>query len=250
MEISADGSLDPDLPQIGDGSGYCITKADLSLVRLGSIHVSNWAAETAPLGLDEDFYAWVASELAQALSADGVDAEEVAVYLKGSSTAFFSGPHKRMPLTDDDLVDEFRSRTNRFPEDIELSKIVGRLNAHWPVGAQRPTRPFFDSLYQFGIDPLKSDYDLELRSTPMVKRCEERAGQTYDELTDERFSHPKYRFVRKDVVVKVFRNLRLFEELASRVLRREVTVALFDDDGPSPHSSDEFHPGWLVGPRP
>lgn len=226
-----------ELPVITDDSGYQVSERDLAFLRIAVPDVVEWAIGTRPLGFSAVTYQAFHERLWNALGLDGVEWTAVDVRLKGSATAFFSGRHKEMPRSRDDLVAMFRVLRGRFPEVFEVVEIENRLDEGWPDGV-RPRRRPFDSMHRVGLDRVPSDYDLQLSSDVAVSRCEELAVRLGIAVTREVTIHNVYDFVRKDLVRSAMPNLTRFAVDMSDALQRDVSLAVFPSAGPPDRSED------------
>jgi hypothetical protein len=170
MSLSgASPSADVMDPPIADCSGYLVTVDDLDFLAIPLAMAGRWQMRSAPLGMDTDQYAALASALVGALFKDGIDSCDIRV--QGSSAAFFSGRHKAMPWTRSDIFDLFRVLRNRIPTAMELDRIEHALKSQWTSSFRRPTQRPFDVLLRLGIARLPSDIDLQVSSDEIEERA-------------------------------------------------------------------------------
>ncbi len=224
-------------PPLGDGSGYLIRMRDLRFLRIDEFGVTRWRSRTAPLGLSERQYKALRAELGRALFQDGIALERCDVRLKGSAAEFFSGHHKVLPRTRDDVIDEFRSLRKRLPAGWEVAEIEDRLSREWITDGDFPHRRPFDSMCRLGIDREPSDIDVQISCDEIVKRCQEELRALGQAPETARVIHEKYSFVRKDLVEAALPTLEVVRLRLTDSFGRGVTVAVFPSEGP-PDVSD------------
>ena len=229
------------LPHIADDSGYLVSPTDLEFLGISLQAVEAWSGQEIPLGLTSARFVVLKSKLAAALSADGLDSAECDVRLKGSAASFFSGFHKTLPTTRDDLVEAFRKLRGRLPESFEVDEIEERLTGEWLLARTPPLRRPFDAMHKLGIDRVPSDYDLQISSDQIVNRCEERAALLGVNPVYEVTFSSVYDFVRKDLVEACTPNLFLFSRLMSDAFGRDISLAVFRSEGP-PDKTTEVGP--------
>jgi hypothetical protein len=109
----------------------------------------------------------------------------------------------------------------------------------------------FDLLYKLGIDPQRSDIDVQVSSDQLVAACRSRL-QALGLRDSELFvKSEKYGFVKKHLVKDVAPTLDLWADEQSLINQRRVAVAVFPAEGP-PRSVDRelsshFHPSdWVI----
>jgi hypothetical protein len=170
------------------------------------------------------------------LRADGIAPEQVDARLQGSSANFFSGPHKTLP-TESDITDpEAKQRYREWRGDAQ----------------QHPLRRPFDSMHRLGLDDEPSDYDVQLSSDAMVAKAEEVRRREFPNL---QLLHPKYGFVRKEIVKSAFPHMTGWARGQSVRTGRPVVPAVFPGGGPpdmtgSGGPSSHFRPtDWRIAPR-
>ena len=224
-------------PAVVDDSGYRLTSRDLTFLQITRNAFDAWSEGKLPLGFSSNTYDALASGIRKALDDDGVDPGNVDVRLKGSSTRFFSGFHKELPTTPDNIVNAFRELRGRFPELFELDEIADRLGGQWPP-PETPLRRPFDSMHRLGIDRVSSDYDLQICSDEIVAKCDAVAVRAGITVTREVTHHDVYNFVRRDLVRSAMPRLTAFATLMSDALGRDVTLAVFESGGPPDHSAE------------
>jgi hypothetical protein len=224
-------------PPIGDGSGYLVRDRDLHFLAISKAGVALWRTQRVPLGMSEIEYAGFCTDLLTALQRDDVTLEDCDVRLKGSAAEFFSGHHKRLPRTADEILDVFRECRQRVPQQWELEEIDHRLNRVWITDGEFPSRRPFDSMSRLGISREPSDIDLQVSSDEIVNRCVATLQQLGQRPTELRLNHPVYNFVRKDLIEDVVPHVYLFSLRTSDALGRHVSVVVFPGKGP-PDVSD------------
>ncbi len=233
--MSSASSIDS-YPTVIDRNGYRLGAEDFDFLGLPPGCLTDWSGRVCPLGMNSREFVEFKGRLAQALIKDNVDLEGADVRMKGSSAEFFSGAHKSLPRTRDEIVAAFRSLRGRFPELFEIELIEERLDGVWESAG--PERRPFDSIYRLGIDRARSDYDLQICSDDIVRRGEELAKNLGVEPTREVTVNGTYDFLRKDLVRSVLPYTTAFTILMSDALGRDVSIAVFPCCGPPDRSAD------------
>ncbi|MEW2383131.1 toxin glutamine deamidase domain-containing protein [Micromonospora sp. NPDC047707] len=199
-----------------DDSGYRISPRDCEFLGITPEAVAMWAERIAPLGLTPEEFDRLSKDLFRALEADGIEANQADVRLKGSSSAFFSGLHKRLPAKE---------------ELAERPEAAARLDA-WRGDGDLPVRRPFDSMHKLGLeDP--SDYDFQLSSDPMVDRARELGAQHFPDVP---VVNKTYGFVTKKIARLCFPALFAWADEYTRLLGRDVVPAIFTGAGPPDRS--------------
>jgi hypothetical protein len=219
-------------PPIDDGQGYQIRHRDLRFLQIAEHAVAEWRARRLPLGMSLAGYEALQRGIERALRRDGLQPTECDVRLKGSAAEFFSGWHKRMPRTKDEVVDLFRELRGRVPDSWEIADVMHRLEQDWISDNDFPSRRPFDSIYRLGIAREPSDIDIQISSDVMVNRCQEILSDLGQVITEVRINHPVYTFVRRDLVEHAFPELYLFSLRMTDRLLRNVSVVVFPAAGP------------------
>lgn len=205
-----------DLPT--DRSGYQLRPRDCEYLGITPEQIHWLKTRQAPLGMTPQQYAAFRTTLREALEADGVDIADVDVRLQGSAARGFSGAHKHFPAP---------GRRGWTPQ-------VAERIAEWfgddPV---RPGNRPFDSGYKLGIDPKRSDYDVQISSDKMVGRVHE---LWLENGSKKPFIRSRYGFVERSVFERTFRNLLRWRYRWQKSLRRQVPPALFGSSGPPARS--------------
>jgi hypothetical protein len=256
------GESDPDgiltfsdrlTPPVADHSGYCLRNRDVAFLRLEASQIVDWRARRAPLGLSPREWDGLRGELALALQRDDVPIGACDIRLQGSSGAFFSGAHKPMPRTRDEVIDLYRELRDEVPADWEADEIMERLLVRWISDDDFPGQRPFDSMHRLRIAEEPSDLDLQISSDVLTSRCEQVLIDLGQNPTTLRQRHPTYDFVRTDLVAEAFPRLYLFGLRMYRRLGRHVSIAVFPSVGPrdvsaqSPNLSSHFKDDdWLV----
>ena len=245
--VPAEMAPPADWPGIQDTSGYSVTQGDLTFLDISDESVDLWKKRLAPLGMDEEQWAHFVDTLKNALALDGIAVADVR--LRGSSAEFFSGAHKTLPKITD-VFDIFRDSRKRVPDVFELTRIQRALEGQWPENGARPLRRPFDVMHRLGIDRRPSDYDVMVCSDEIDARAKDLVAAAGVEANEHRVNSESYDFVRKDLVAEVCVHLHLWSLHLSDVLLRDVTIAVFDSDGPpertGPLSSHLRESDWLV----
>jgi len=219
-------------PEVADLEGYRLRRRDLKFLLIEPADYEAWHSRARPLGLSQIQYEGLLQDLSEALLRDGVPLDVCDVRLKGSAAHFFSGAHKLMPVTRDDIVDAFEAMRSRYPANWEIMDIEHRLHEVWITDGDRPTQRPFDSFHRIGIDRERSDIDLQISSDALTTRCESLLRKAGQSLTEVRMKHPVYNFVKKPLVEREFPQLFLFTRRMADALDRNVNVAVFPSAGP------------------
>ncbi len=215
---------------VDDGHGYHLTSDDLAFLQISDTSLAAWLTRQRPLGMTANQFEHFARTLSMALDSDGIT--QANVRLQGSSAKFFSGPHKPMPYTRDEAAAEFRRNRDRVPEPFEIDDALEVMGVLWAHPDHRPYRRPFDAMYRLGLDKVPSDYDVQISSSQMVRRARSRITDLGIDPSDLVVHNQHYDFVRKDLIEDTCPALHLWGMKLSDIVRRNVTVAVFDDQGP------------------
>lgn len=224
------------IPLLMDDSGYQVRQSDLDRIGIRNDQLQAMLDWEHPLGMSKETYAGFVGSLFFALKSEGIDVADVRI--QGSSVNFFSGLHKCMPYSREEVYALYtKSRTavelkKHGVSKGELDRIQSVVQIEWPDKGERPKRWMFDLLYTLGITPDKSDYDVQISSDQMYSRLDE-----YFELLELRpgemeVDDPAYKCVDSKYVIVAFRQLDLWTEQASDLLGRDVELAVFRSAGP------------------
>lgn len=219
-------------PPITDASGYAIRKRDTRFLGLADEQVADWRARRRPLGVSERQYKALVDALLDALAADGINLLDCDIRLQGSSARFFSGLHKPMTVSRDDVIDAFRNCRDRVPEEWEVDEIWSKLTEQWISDGSFPQQRPFDAMYVLSVDRERSDYDIQISSDDLVHRCEQVLIRLGQDPVKARVWQPTYNFLQRHLVEEVAQNLYLRLLRMSDALGRGVTVAVFSRCGP------------------
>jgi hypothetical protein len=229
-----------------DSSGYEITHDDLSFLNISDDSLGLWSEGSVPLTLDPDDYEHLKTSLRLALESDGI--RDADIRLQGSAARFFSGRHKEMPYARAQLVEEFRKQFHRPPDPYELNKIVAKLAGRWP--APGPVQRPFDALYVLGAHPTASDLDFQISSADARRKMEKTAADLQVDIADITTNNDKYGFYLKEYTERAFIHLSYWRTAATELVRRPVSIAIFDEHGPA-NSGNELsshfrETDWMV----
>lgn len=222
--------------RVDDGAGYVLTLTDLAFVRVDADDLAAVHARTRPLGTTPGSFGHFLRGLAAALADSGV--HDADVRLQGSAANVFSGPHKRLPHTRDDIFDCMRRLLDRIPEDFEIDDALAQMSVLWPPGSSRPQRPFFDLLHALRIDAAPSDIDVQISSDELMRRAEALAAARGVSTAALRVKNAHYGFLEDDVVEVIAWQLLHWADDLSVILRRPVAVKVFDGAGPDDVRAD------------
>lgn len=218
--------LEPVQPLITDGA-FAVTGHDLVFLELSAAAVDNWRQRIAPLGL-ADYIVSFTDRLLIALATD--DIKDADVRVKGSSTTFFSGLHKTMPVSRQERVHLFEADHLGRPTASERAAIEEKWSS-WIRDRHPPIRRPFDSLFKLTIHRDASDIDLQLSSYEATRRASVLRNQTAPENRAPLF-HPHYGFVSDQYASLVLPATYLFANDELESIGRPVTVKAFDGTGP------------------
>jgi hypothetical protein len=215
-------------PEAADASGYKAVTEDLEFLGITSEEYERWARRETPLRIATADYSELCRSLSEALEADNItDAD---VRLQGSAVRFYSSIAKPMLYSRSELVDEFKARFNRLPTPYEADRMEARLQSRW--GAPGPVQRPFDSLFVIGAALEPSDLDFQVSSADARQRLESAASELRITLAEIRSTHETYNFFVKDLVERSFIHLSLWRTYAMELVRRPVSIAMFDQTGP------------------
>jgi len=225
-----------------------VTAEDLAFLGIAETSLAAFRQQLYPLGCDPEEWKQFVESLQEALASDGItDAD---VRLQGSAARFFSGLHKKMPYEKEEIAALFLQLRSRVPTRFETERTAKALAETWPPEGNRPRRRPFDALFQLNIDRFPSDIDVQISSAQIVERVKahlERVGLPPSKMLTE---NAKYSFVLKEHVGVLCPYLTHWALLQTDILRRPVTVAVFDRSGPpeipEQQSSHHQHGDWRV----
>lgn len=217
-----------------DDRGYQLRPRDAEYLNVSPQEVRWWSRREAPLGMTPRKYQEFKESLYAALEADGISPDEVDIRLQGSSARFFSGFHKRLATEDDSEVQENETAQQGLRD--------------WFDGdTERPYRRPFDAHRRLGLTKKKSDFDIQISSDVMVRKCQERWDP---KVFGGSFISPRYEFVNKNCVRVAFPALFKWSNDQAGKVGRKVAPALFASSGPpdkSPAISSHFRStDWIV----
>lgn len=242
---------DTGVPKIDDGASYEVTDADLRFLEVKANSLKRMIEGSCPLGMTERQYEDFTDGLLHALAREGV--HDADVCLQGSSAHFFSGWHKPMPYTIEEVMNAF-AESGKVPRIDESRDSLAKIQKRWPEHP-RPSRRMFDSMKKLGIAK-RSDYDVQISSDQMlgILATEFRRRGADMNLVDTR--HEKYRFIKKEYTETYFLYVSQWSSDASKMLKREVSWALFSGEGPNRPSDGQdarefshYKPSdWIIRP--
>lgn len=242
------------IPPVADDSGYCLTKRDLDFLGITEDSAIDCVAKTAPLGMTLDQYTDFIATLLEAIRREGFTNFDVR--LQGSSVKFFSGPHKSMPYTSEEIFETYMREHGERPDQYDLRVIRDKLQEAWPNGS-RPTRRPFDALYVTGLSSEPSDYDVQLSTDEafnVIRDMLVGMGLRPDAIAVE---NATYQFMRKEFSDGEFLHLQRWAAKWWNVLKRPVNIAIFGGEGPKrlapPQEALSSHfrdTDWIVQPLP
>lgn len=139
------------------------------------------------------------------------------------------------------MADERAAQMPRglFPTDWEIDNSWLRLRDDWIDDGDWPTQRPFDAMHRVRVALEPSDIDLQISSDAMVNRCEEVLRDAGLPVTESRFVHPVYNFIRKDLVESAAPFLFRATRRLGEYFGRNVSVAVFPSAGP-PDVSDRW----------
>jgi hypothetical protein len=214
---------------ITDRSGYSVRDEDLVFLRISAESFAAYRTGTRPLGVTATAWQELIEALEIALKHDGI--QDADIRLQGSSAFFFSGRHKRMQYTPEDLTISFMELRGRRPSRYELDQILRHIENVWP-GPVRPLQRPFDALFRLRITRYPSDLDFQISSKQLVKRVTAQLQELGLAINDRLLKDERYGFIRKPHIVEAAPSLTSWAIRQADVLDRPVTVAVFPADGP------------------
>lgn len=137
-----------------DDNGYEPTTEHLTFLGLTAQALSDCELRKCPLGMTVEQFDALRASLRQALDRDRVF--ECDIRLKGSSAYFYSGYHKPMPWTRNELLRLLRATRKGVEKGMPgkqlLDTVENCINSVWPSSVSRPQRRPFDSMFRIGVD--------------------------------------------------------------------------------------------------
>lgn len=215
-------------PEIRDDSGYELTPEDLDFLQITTSSAHECLGRVTPLGFPAGYFSDFTLTLMQAIWREGI--READVRLQGSSAFFFSGPHKSMPVTRNEIAYAFTSEFGRPPDVFELNQIATKYRIVWP--RVLPQRRPFDSLHRLGVSPVKSDFDIQISSQDAYLQVTESITFSGADPETADLENHKYSFIRKEYSDKNFLYLQVWVSDWEERLDRPVNIAIFGEDGP------------------
>ena len=211
-----------------DQSGYQITDQDLDFLGIARDRFDSWERGETPLAASSSEFLELTRTLFDALRADGID--DADVRLQGSAARFFSSAVKPMLYTRQELIQEFAEQYQRLPSAHEVTQMEAKLASRWSgVGPEQ--RPF-DALYVIGAAKEASDLDFQVSSDAARRLIETAVRDLGISPSDIRNKNVNYNFFEKYLTETQFVRLSLWRTRASEMIRRPVSVAIFDGAGP------------------
>jgi hypothetical protein len=218
------------MPGALQDDGYRPTAGALAFLHLTPEQLKALAGRRYPLGTSESSFKHFVESLGTVLAKSGVTTCDVR--LQGSSAHLFSSKLKQMPWTRDAIVELLEELQDRSAEAFEIDQVLLDLEAAWPRVEPRPTRRLFDALYRLKIDVAPSDLDVQISSAELYAAALDRARLSGHSMPEERLCSPTYAFVKKRYIRDVAPLLDWWSSRQSQLLRRQVSVAVFDATGP------------------
>jgi hypothetical protein len=223
--------------------------ADQPATAFDQAAIDRWAHGEMPLGMPPERWAQWRSTLREALIADGIDPTTVDVRMKGSAAEFFSGVRKSMPTELSLAADLSAGRISRELHDSALATI-----RDWQArgGGDVPTARPFDTMYRLGLDPERSDFDLNFSSDTMFRRALTRwdeaifGGLEADGSRRMPVTPTNHGYLNKRLVAAEFPNLGRWARYWTGELGREMSYAVFLGRGPDVTTVRPGHAGISV----
>ncbi|MFG1892211.1 NUDIX domain-containing protein [Micromonospora sp. NPDC049051] len=199
-----------------DDSGYVITKRDLDFLGINPVQVKWMLTGEAPMGMTPELYQQFGTQMLEALEHDGIDPSQLDIRLKGTGAGFFSGIHKTMPREDDLASNPTATR---------------RLRDWFGESRERPLRRPYDAMWRLGLEPMPSDFDLDINSTAIV-----RAARTYwrDHHSDRYLGDfmNGHGYLDKRTAMGTLPTLTDWTRRWEKTLGRPLSLGIFESSGP------------------
>lgn len=210
-----------------------MTADQIAFLDLTAQAIMDWRARRAPLGLKPSEYRAFCIELHRVIDREGIT--ELDVRLKGSAAAFFSAPHKVFPETADRCVElAQKKKTGRTPAAVRAA-----YERFMAGAADTLKRPPFDSMFKLGVASDRSDYDIQMSSGQIARRCREaRDAATADERARWELVRAGFGFFEDIWFDLACPLVASWSDDWSGRLGRTVTVKAFDHSGPLDKSSE------------
>ena len=218
-------------PRIADDAGVPLTAHHLNFVKLDAQSIADWRARRAPLGMRPGTYRDFCLTFFVAAQKDGYREQDIDVRLKGSASAIYSGPHKELPTEMSTWRTEFSKARHGHPkpslaEETIIKDSFQRLYFHQPLPVRRP----FDSMFYLKIDTGKSDYDIQLCSELIERKCF--ASPIRDPQEEFTIYDGRYGFIFDCIAIGVLNEIFLWSHRWTSQLGRTVNVKVFGKNGP------------------
>jgi hypothetical protein len=199
-----------------------------------------------PLGTSEVSYEYFRTSLADALVKSGVTLAECDVRIQGTAATFYS-VHKKIPYTDEEIYDLYVALQEREPRRFEIEAVLKQLERLWPDQSTREQRRMFDLLYHLEIDLQRSDIDIQISSDELAAAAVERVESNVGSMAARaRVVSPKYGFRQRHVISAIAPLLDFWAAEQTAILRRTVTLAVFESSGPTSPISRHSATDWVL----
>ncbi|MCQ4043280.1 zeta toxin family protein [Streptantibioticus rubrisoli] len=199
-----------------DDSGYAITGRDLNFLGINPVQLKWMLTGEAPMGMTPELYQRFSTEMLEALRRDGIEPSQVDIRLKGTGAAFFAGTHKTLP-SEEDLVGN--------PEAAQ------RLREWFGNSQDRPIRRPYDFMWRLGLEPVPSDFDLDINSTAMVRAARAHWIDHHSDRYPGDFMGG-HGYLDKQAVMSAFPALAEWANRWQEDLGRPLSLGVFESSGP------------------
>ncbi|MFF3244273.1 glycosyltransferase [Streptomyces sp. NPDC002870] len=199
-----------------DDSGYAITKRDLDFLGINPVQIKWMLTGEAPMGMTPALYQQFGTEMLDALERDGIEPSQVDIRLKGTGADFFAGIHKTLPR-EEDLVSS--------PEAAQ------RLREWFGDSQDRPLRRPYDFMWRLGLEPVPSDFDLDINSTAIVRAARAHWNAHHSDRYPGDFMGG-HGYLDKQTVMGALPALAEWASRWEEGLGRPLSLGIFESSGP------------------
>jgi hypothetical protein len=218
----------------------------LSYLQITEDSYEDMRRKRLPLGTTARRYNYFRSSLADALTKSGITLTKCDVRLQGSAATFYS-VLKKIPYSRTEIRDLYVSLQSREPRPFEIDEVCEQLEKLWPDKSKREQRRMFDLLYRLKIDLQRSDIDVQISSGELAAAAVQRVSSNVGSVeARSRTISPQYGFFPRHIISDIAPLLDIWAVTQTAILGRTVTLAVFDESGPTSEISRHRPTDWIV----
>jgi hypothetical protein len=218
--------------------GYRATVEDLEFVRVTGPSIVDMMGRRCPLGMTPESFEHFIRTLNDALQVEGVTNADVRI--QGSAAGFFTGSHKKLPVSRTEVFRLYEEFQERVPDEIEITRVLTQIASRWPDECQRPSVRMFDLLHVLKIDLQRSDIDVQISCDGLFRASRQKIDELGLPESEFLTVEPGYGFVKKYIIRKVAPRLQFWADQQSLVNGRLVSVAVFPGRGPGRSNNENL----------